>query len=228
MPKSRKAPLCRRCGRPMRLLDEGAGRWYCYDDDEVYLAKENRWMNDQPHTSVVQSVPVPQKRSPESLIFWGIVWTVFSIFLGAAGWTLMSIVGFLAGIASVASGIAATGQAPRSNVIESDRHEPSTVTPHPSYSAGLGAYSTPTSPTGSCPYCGAEVFKQNMSCWNCDNALPFDKSVSMKRVPIQSLARVSARSLSRKEQGAEASLDVAYGYYPTRMYSVSFTLTWKR
>jgi hypothetical protein len=32
----------------MTLLDEEKERWYCYKDDEVFLAKEHRWIGDPP------------------------------------------------------------------------------------------------------------------------------------------------------------------------------------
>jgi hypothetical protein len=39
--------LCRVCGEPLALLDEKAGTWYCYKDDELFYANENRWA--EPH-----------------------------------------------------------------------------------------------------------------------------------------------------------------------------------
>jgi len=29
----------------MTLLDEDAERWYCFHDDEIYYAKEKRWVS---------------------------------------------------------------------------------------------------------------------------------------------------------------------------------------
>jgi hypothetical protein len=34
---------CRTCGQAMTLTDEETQRWYCYKDDLLYYAKENRW-----------------------------------------------------------------------------------------------------------------------------------------------------------------------------------------
>jgi len=38
-----KAPLCRQCGKPLRLLDEKGERWYCYRDDELFYGKTQSW-----------------------------------------------------------------------------------------------------------------------------------------------------------------------------------------
>jgi hypothetical protein len=46
-------PVCRTCGRQMVLLDKNEERWYCYKDDEVFLAKEQRWIGEEsprPHS----------------------------------------------------------------------------------------------------------------------------------------------------------------------------------
>jgi len=32
--------------RPMALLDEDEGKWYCYEHDVLYFAKEQRWNDD--------------------------------------------------------------------------------------------------------------------------------------------------------------------------------------
>lgn len=37
------APNCRVCKRPLLLVDEEAQEWYCYKDDQVFWAAENRW-----------------------------------------------------------------------------------------------------------------------------------------------------------------------------------------
>jgi hypothetical protein len=39
---------CRACGRPLFLLDKEKGRWYCYEDDQVYLEKEQKWLGTLP------------------------------------------------------------------------------------------------------------------------------------------------------------------------------------
>jgi hypothetical protein len=35
---------CRVCGEKMALLDEDACRWYCYKDEMIFYADENRWV----------------------------------------------------------------------------------------------------------------------------------------------------------------------------------------
>jgi len=32
------------CGKPMELLGDDGQRWYCYNDDEVFFAEEQRWL----------------------------------------------------------------------------------------------------------------------------------------------------------------------------------------
>jgi hypothetical protein len=43
----------------MKLLDEEKQRWYCYKDDEVYYAKEQRWGEYEAVVPVVQKPPAP-------------------------------------------------------------------------------------------------------------------------------------------------------------------------
>jgi hypothetical protein len=96
----------------MVLLDEENGRWYCYADDEVFLARENRWVGDGTYSRSVTPVRVSRKaRSPESAILWGMIWILFSIFAGATGFTLMAIMSFFVGIVGLVSGIVAIQKA---------------------------------------------------------------------------------------------------------------------
>jgi hypothetical protein len=41
---SKNEPTCRVCGRPMVLLDEDAQRWYCDEDDQLWLGTEQKWV----------------------------------------------------------------------------------------------------------------------------------------------------------------------------------------
>lgn len=53
-------PVCRKCSKPMVLLDEENHKWYCYKDDEVFYGKEIRWSSDPVHVS-----PPEEKRTEE-------------------------------------------------------------------------------------------------------------------------------------------------------------------
>jgi hypothetical protein len=41
---SENLPTCRVCGQPMRLLNKEIQRWYCYEDDQLWLGKEEKWV----------------------------------------------------------------------------------------------------------------------------------------------------------------------------------------
>lgn len=41
--ETKDTPACMICSRPMKLMDEKAQRWYCYKDDQTFLAKEDSW-----------------------------------------------------------------------------------------------------------------------------------------------------------------------------------------
>ena|SRR5208282_2380743 len=38
--QAEQTPTCRVCGRRMSLMDKESQRWYCYEDDEVWLGNE--------------------------------------------------------------------------------------------------------------------------------------------------------------------------------------------
>jgi ribosomal protein L40E len=40
------APACRVCGQPLELIDAQRQGWYCYEDDQIWLDKEQRWMEE--------------------------------------------------------------------------------------------------------------------------------------------------------------------------------------
>ena len=43
MGETKDKPSCKICSRAMKLMDEKGQRWYCYKDDQTFLAKENAW-----------------------------------------------------------------------------------------------------------------------------------------------------------------------------------------
>lgn len=90
-PRKQVEVTCRVCGQPMTFLGEGADgklgdRWYCYKDNEVYLAKEQRWGGQEPAVPVVQKPPAPPVG--EFHVWVPILWLVGMIFLGFFSWVL--------------------------------------------------------------------------------------------------------------------------------------------
>jgi len=59
-------PVCRVCRRPMVCLDEENQRWYCYRDDEVFFAKEQRWQEPR---SLPGLAPIPMSRKSRLRLF---------------------------------------------------------------------------------------------------------------------------------------------------------------
>ena len=58
---SKLEPTCRVCNTPLFLLDEEAQRWYCYRDDEVYYAKDQRWGEHRLTTPITPTTPMSRK-----------------------------------------------------------------------------------------------------------------------------------------------------------------------
>jgi len=54
--KLSSVPRCRTCGEPLVLVDGDEQRWYCYTDDEVYWAREQRWLGEPPPKQEIQPV----------------------------------------------------------------------------------------------------------------------------------------------------------------------------
>ena len=61
MTQVRDSYLCRVCGDRMVLLDEEADTWYCYKDDELFYATENKWADPK---FIRRLTEVPFERSP--------------------------------------------------------------------------------------------------------------------------------------------------------------------
>ena len=59
-----QAPVCRTCGKPLILLDEEEQRWYCYKDDEVFYAREQRWGRQSDAVLKPGIVRAPKKVCP--------------------------------------------------------------------------------------------------------------------------------------------------------------------
>jgi hypothetical protein len=49
------SPNCRVCGKPLRLLDEIEQRWYCYEDNQLYYAKDKRWVGEKTRPKKAES-----------------------------------------------------------------------------------------------------------------------------------------------------------------------------
>ncbi len=50
-------PRCRVCNKELTLLDGDEQRWYCPDDDELFLGKEQRWVEKVPSSKLVSQPP---------------------------------------------------------------------------------------------------------------------------------------------------------------------------
>ena len=61
MTQVRDSYLCRVCGDRMVLLDEEADTWYCYKDDELFYATENKWADPK---FIRRLTETPSERSP--------------------------------------------------------------------------------------------------------------------------------------------------------------------
>ncbi len=122
-----------------------------------------------------------------------------------------------------------------SRLISSSRRsdkEKASTTRHPDSLRKLLANETiMASLVGGCPNCGAEVFKQNMSCWNCKELLPLARPLLTKpRTIPQNVGRiswVSVDSISRIENGTKTVLRIDYSNGQTTRHEISLTLTWK-
>jgi hypothetical protein len=49
-------PPCRVCGRPMTLVDEATGKWYCYQDDEVLVTKSPSYKEKSYFTGAIMNL----------------------------------------------------------------------------------------------------------------------------------------------------------------------------
>ena len=79
-------PACRVCFKNMTCLDTETQRWYCYDDDQTFLVKENRW--EEPHL-LPPAAPVTYSRR-ERFVIKILKRTIIAVILVNVGIFLLS------------------------------------------------------------------------------------------------------------------------------------------
>jgi hypothetical protein len=176
----------------MKLLDEEKQRWYCYKDDEVYFAKEQRWAG---HEAVVPAVQKPPAPPVGELDVWvPIVWLVGTIFLGFFSWVLglfgligatiyvyydakkfgigasraaLTFLFAIIGLPLYAYDLHKLRKAQQTGQLGTSV-EPTTPATTPSVAQEASATSPPTN---FCRNCGAEITRDSTYCEECGNRL---------------------------------------------------------
>jgi hypothetical protein len=183
-------PKCRVCGQSMKLLDEEKQRWYCYKDDDVYYAKEQRWGEYEAVVPIVQKPPAPPVG--ELHVWVPILWLVGMFFLGfffswvggllgligatiyvhydakkygVESHTVLTLLFAIIGLPLHANELHKLRKAQQTGQLGTSV-EPTTPAPTPSVAPQASATSTKF-----CRHCGAKILRDSAFCEECGGKL---------------------------------------------------------
>jgi len=77
LPTDQAKPVCRKCNKPMKSLDED--RWYCFADDQLYYLKEQRWAEHQDNAQNVTTPRAASRKRPQVITILAYMFVIVGV-----------------------------------------------------------------------------------------------------------------------------------------------------